>query len=337
MRVKCKKCNTVYRISDAKVPEEGTKVLCSVCNERFFIKKEDGIKENYIDPDHIKCPKCGHFQPPANSCVKCGVIIKKFEDTLTKTDTRIVKDSTKKTPGSGEIEAGPGPGETLEIIRRRKKRTGLIFAWIFGSFFFFAGLTAIFLHSLSGIMYLLMAAFLIPPISGRLKLSKSINTVMILICFFGGTVLSTLQYSEIRGSVRMAVNEMSDAKDTARGEKYGEKKLKESTEKQHVKASGVEDYSPELNPFLNLEEDVALRDLQVFLMKTYKDNQSLVEKLTDAGMKDYEKLRSISSGEENNKMLADLKGAYYPNFSTILMLFEENLGSFSNQGDSQNE
>jgi hypothetical protein len=54
-------------------------------------------------------------------------------------------------------------------------------------------------------------------------------------------------------------------------------------------------------------------------------------------MKDYATLCSITPNEENNKILAELKDAYYPNFSTILMLFEENLGSFSSQGASQDE
>ena len=83
------------------------------------------------------------------------------------------------------------------------------------------------------------------------------------------------------------------------------------------------------NPVTRVDRAKAKEDLKQDLLKTYSDSYSTVQMLLDAGMKDYDTLVRIPSGDVSDGILNDLMGTYYPSFSTILLLYESNMKSYN--------
>ena len=59
MLIRCPKCKTVYEISPEVLPQEGRKMECSACKEKFFCQRSDVLIEQFMDlekivPEYIK-------------------------------------------------------------------------------------------------------------------------------------------------------------------------------------------------------------------------------------------------------------------------------------------
>lgn len=81
--------------------------------------------------------------------------------------------------------------------KKAKKHLGWILGWIFGCLLAMIGLGAVFSNNyFSGLLYLLMASLLTPPIVRRLEnklnidLSGKVKAVILLICFIGAGILA---------------------------------------------------------------------------------------------------------------------------------------------------
>ena len=81
MKARCPSCETAYRVDDSKIPEKGIHARCPKCQTRIFLKKEDSLQLENSSRDEFVCPKCGQEQPHSESCVKCGIIYAKYEQT----------------------------------------------------------------------------------------------------------------------------------------------------------------------------------------------------------------------------------------------------------------
>ena len=75
-------------------------------------------------------------------------------------------------------------------------------------------------------------------------------------------------------------------------------------------------------------ESAAREDLKKSLLKSYKISFSTVKMQFDAGMGDYEKICSAPSSEPSQGIIEGLNSTYYPSFSTIWMLYEENYADY---------
>ena len=51
MKVKCPKCEAVYKMDDSKIPDNGAYARCPKCKERFFVKKKDSFQGIVLETD----------------------------------------------------------------------------------------------------------------------------------------------------------------------------------------------------------------------------------------------------------------------------------------------
>lgn len=80
MKIKCPKCESVYEIAEAKIPEKGANVTCKKCQNRFAVKRREKMEEQSEEKVQqgetkqiiITCPDCGHVNISKKSCVGCG-------------------------------------------------------------------------------------------------------------------------------------------------------------------------------------------------------------------------------------------------------------------------
>ena len=75
-------------------------------------------------------------------------------------------------------------------------------------------------------------------------------------------------------------------------------------------------------------ESVAREDLKQSLLKTHGNSSSIVKMLLDDAMNDYKKLCSAPNSESSHGIIKGLSSNYYPNFSTIWMLYEEKYADY---------
>ena len=83
-----------------------------------------------------------------------------------------------------------------------------------------------------------------------------------------------------------------------------------------------------LNPIAKVSRSKAKTDIKGKLAQKYAGSYSTQKMLLDAHMVDYDYLVSLPSNAVNNQILSKLKGTYYPNFSVIKMLYEDNIKSY---------
>ena len=78
MKAKCTKCEAVYNIDDAKIPEKGVFATCKKCQTRFQIKREEtsteAVAEEAPQDEIITCPYCSHVNIHTEKCAGCGKI-----------------------------------------------------------------------------------------------------------------------------------------------------------------------------------------------------------------------------------------------------------------------
>jgi hypothetical protein len=79
------------------------------------------------------------------------------------------------------------------------------------------------------------------------------------------------------------------------------------------------------NPICDGSRAQAEKDLRASLLKMYQDSESLIKRLLNTGMSDYDKLCRIPDNPVSSAVLSNLKRIYYPRFSTIHMLYEANI------------
>jgi predicted Zn finger-like uncharacterized protein len=185
MKVECPKCKATYKVDENKLPDEGVTVKCKKCQNQFFIEKEiqpianflvDQEENNEIEkkkPKKLKkCPRCKVPQEGIDKCQYCGFVFDDFKREKRKS-----------------IDAD----ERIEDKQKKTVTLGKILGWAFGIFFVIAAIGAFLAGwSLQGLLYLVLAAILIPPITNKLpfRLSRGLKAVIIIICLFGGTFLS---------------------------------------------------------------------------------------------------------------------------------------------------
>jgi predicted Zn finger-like uncharacterized protein len=80
MKVECPKCKAVCTADKSKIPDKGIYGRCPKCQNRFFLRKGDGIRETPPEPEKMACPNCRHERNPEDvKCPKCGIIHEKYE------------------------------------------------------------------------------------------------------------------------------------------------------------------------------------------------------------------------------------------------------------------
>ena len=87
--------------------------------------------------------------------------------------------------------------------KKRVITISFVLSWIFGALFLLSGVTSIFTKPLIGLMMLVMAAALLPPIVNKfenkfnIKITRNIKTFVLLACFFVIVVIGSIE-GEIR-------------------------------------------------------------------------------------------------------------------------------------------
>jgi predicted Zn finger-like uncharacterized protein len=75
MNVECPACKSRGKIEGEKVPEEGRRLVCPRCGERFLVRPERTISEIIRHGERMQCPRCGCEQNRTETCAICGVVI----------------------------------------------------------------------------------------------------------------------------------------------------------------------------------------------------------------------------------------------------------------------
>ena len=105
MKTNCPKCEAVYNIDDAKIPEKGAVATCKKCQARFRISKQEtpaasaveataeavaeatagvvaeAVSEEAPKDTIISCPYCSHVNISTEKCAGCGKIFSEEEKT----------------------------------------------------------------------------------------------------------------------------------------------------------------------------------------------------------------------------------------------------------------
>ena len=187
MKIECPKCKAAYKVDDTKLPDKGVLVKCKKCQNQFFVKKEttlivDPIEEvdEIIEYDtettgiRRKCPRCNLPQEGLDKCEYCGFV---FED------------AKKKREESFKAQ------ERTEETKKKPSNISTIASWFFGIIFLIGALGFIANGMIvQSILYLIIAAILIPPIVKKLpiNLSRRMKIVVVIICFFAAPFFSGL-------------------------------------------------------------------------------------------------------------------------------------------------
>jgi hypothetical protein len=172
-------------VDENKLPDDGINVKCKKCENKFFIEKEIPPVANFLEDEEEtnevetkasknlkKCPRCKVPQEGIDECQYCGFVF----DDLNKKPDKPIKVHKK-------IDDKPKKTVTL----------GGVLGWVFGIFFVLAAIGAFLAGwAIQGLLYLIIAAILIPPIVNKLPfhLSRGLKAVIIIVCIFGGTFLS---------------------------------------------------------------------------------------------------------------------------------------------------
>jgi translation initiation factor 2 alpha subunit (eIF-2alpha) len=82
------------------------------------------------------------------------------------------------------------------------------------------------------------------------------------------------------------------------------------------------------NPFAGVSSDTARSELKALLEKTMGDNYTAIEAMLAEGMKALESLKALPSTEVNDKILSAQKEVYYPNFTTILIMYQQERAAY---------
>jgi hypothetical protein len=136
------------------------------------------------------CPQCG----AANMIPVDSPFGRKLAEENKKTvkDQNIITDDISKKSNEKEIN------DKKKVIT-----ISFVLSWIFGALFLLSGVTLIFTKPLIGLMMLVMAAALLPPIVNKFenkfntKITRNIKTFVLLACFFVIAVIGSIE-GEIR-------------------------------------------------------------------------------------------------------------------------------------------
>jgi Zn-finger nucleic acid-binding protein len=95
---------------------------CKKCDGVWLDNNEwKSISHSRGDSNKITCPKCDLRQNPAESCVKCGVIIKKYQLNDAEKNSQSVSDKNSHLAGRSESEASYAdgiPGLKGKLLRK---------------------------------------------------------------------------------------------------------------------------------------------------------------------------------------------------------------------------
>jgi len=128
----------------------------------------------------------------------------------------------------------------------KKISVGLILSWIFGVLFALTGIVSVFSEPIPGLVMLVMAAVLLPPVTKlvdqkwKFHLSKGMKIVVIIIGFiiFGATIdtsnVSTTQQNEPQKEEKQTTQNEDVVKETVATEQVKEEQPKTETSKQII-------------------------------------------------------------------------------------------------------
>ena len=134
----------------------------------------------------------------------------------------------------------------------KKISVGLILSWIFGVLFTLTGIVSIFSEPIPGLVMLVMAAVLLPPVTKlvdqkwKFHLSKGMKIVVIIIGFiiFGATIdtsnVSTTQQNEPQKEEKQTTQNEDVVKETVATEQVKEEQPKTETSKQIINEEKTE-------------------------------------------------------------------------------------------------
>ncbi|MDF1518259.1 MAG: DUF308 domain-containing protein [Lutibacter sp.] len=131
-----------------------------------------------------------------------------------------------------------------QTSQNKKMTAGLILSWIFGILFALTGIISVFSEPISGLIMLIMAAVLLPPIAklieqkSNIKLTRTIKAIIIIVglIIFGATVdtsnVSTTQETKSAKEKQQTTDEESDTADTEASEQLNEEQPQPETDVQ---------------------------------------------------------------------------------------------------------
>lgn len=82
------------------------------------------------------------------------------------------------------------------------------------------------------------------------------------------------------------------------------------------------------NPFAGVTKEAARTDLKAFLEKEMGSNYTAIEAMLADGLKALESLKAVPSSAVNDKILADQKKLFYPNFTMILAMYQQDRAAY---------
>lgn len=172
---------------------------------------------------------------------------------------------------------------------RKKITVGLILSWIFGILFALIGIVSVFSEPIPGIVMLIMATILLPPVNKlvdnkwKFHLSKGMKIVIIIIGFiiFGATIntsdVSTSQQSKPQKAKQQITQNEDIVKETVTTEQVNEKQPQTETNKEITneektetipmtkKAEIPEETPPTLIPSETVSQKNAIRSAKSYL------------------------------------------------------------------------